>query len=60
VVFVRREGSNQEVEVPVDRSTMIHPGDVVKVHNTFFSDVTNWLSPFSGVAGGAATAAVLQ
>lgn len=60
VVFVRREGSNEEVEVPVDRSTMIQPGDVIKVHNTLFSDFTNWLAPLSGVAGSAATAAILQ
>ena len=60
VVFVRREGSNQEVEVPVDRSTLIYPGDVVKVHNTIFSDAVNFLSPFSGVAASAATAAVIQ
>ncbi|HEY4078561.1 MAG TPA: polysaccharide biosynthesis/export family protein [Rhizomicrobium sp.] len=60
VVFVRREGSNQEVEVPVDRSTLIYPGDVVKVHNTIFADAVNFLSPFSGVAASAATAAVIQ
>jgi polysaccharide export outer membrane protein len=60
VVFVRREGSNEEVEVPVDRTTMIHPGDVLKVHNTIFSDVTNWIAPLSGVAASAATAAIVQ
>jgi polysaccharide export outer membrane protein len=60
VVFIRREGSNQEIEVPADRSTDIHPGDVVKVHTTFFADVANLLSPFSGVAATAATAAVIQ
>jgi polysaccharide export outer membrane protein len=60
VVFIRREGSNEETEVPVDRTTAIHPGDVLKVHNTFFSDAMTFLSPFSGVAASAATAAVLQ
>lgn len=60
VVFVRREGSNQEEEVPVDRSTPIYPGDVIKVHNTLFADITNWLSPFSGAAAAAATAAIIQ
>jgi hypothetical protein len=60
VVFIRREGSNQEVEVPVDRTTQVYPGDVIKVHTTIFSDITNWLSPFSGVAASAATAAVIQ
>jgi protein involved in polysaccharide export with SLBB domain len=60
VVFVRREGSNAEDEVPADRTTQIHPGDVVKVHTTFFSDAVSLLSPFSGVAASAATAAVIQ
>jgi polysaccharide export outer membrane protein len=60
VIFVRREGSTKEEELPVDQTTLIYPGDVVKVHTTFFADVTNWLSPFSGVAGAAATAAIIQ
>jgi protein involved in polysaccharide export with SLBB domain len=60
VVFVRREGSNQEVEMPADRTTQIYPGDVVKVHNTFFTDAMNLFAPFSGVAASAATAAVIQ
>jgi len=60
VIFVRHEGSNKEEQVPADQATVIHPGDVIKVHTTFFADVTNWLSPFSGVAGAAATAAIIQ
>jgi polysaccharide export outer membrane protein len=60
VVFIRREGSNEEVEVPADRTTDIRPGDVVKVHTTFFADAVNFLSPFSGAAASAATAAVIQ
>ena len=60
VVFIRREGSNEEIEVPADRTTAIRPGDVVKVHTTIFSDAMNLLSPFSGVAASAATAAVIQ
>jgi protein involved in polysaccharide export with SLBB domain len=60
VVFIRREGSNKEDEVPVDRTTTIRPGDVVKVHNTIFSEAVGFLSPFSGVAASAATAAVLH
>jgi polysaccharide export outer membrane protein len=59
-IFLRREGSNEEVEVPVDRTTEIRPGDVVKVHNTLFSDITSWISPISGVAASAATAAIIQ
>jgi polysaccharide export outer membrane protein len=60
VVFVRREGSNAEAEVPADRTTEIHPGDVVKVHNTFLTDAMTLFAPFSGVAASAATAAVIQ
>ena len=60
VGFIRREGSNEEIEVPADRTTDIRPGDVVKVHTTIFSDAMNLLSPFSGVAASAATAAVIQ
>jgi polysaccharide export outer membrane protein len=60
VVFVRREGSNREEELPADRTTQIYPGDVVRVHNTFFTDAMNLLAPFSGVAASAATAAVIQ
>ena len=60
VIFVRREGSNEEEEVPTDRTTPIYPGDVIKVHNTLFSDVTSWLSPLTGVAASAATAAIIQ
>jgi len=60
VVFIRREGSNQEIEVPADRTTDVRPGDVVKVHTTFFADAVSFLSPFSGAATSAATAAVIQ
>jgi polysaccharide export outer membrane protein len=59
VVFIRREASNKEDEVPVDRTTPIYPGDVIKVHTTIFSDLTTWLSPFSGAAASAATAAII-
>jgi protein involved in polysaccharide export with SLBB domain len=58
VVFVRREGSNQEVELATDRTTDIRPGDVVKVHNTLFSEAMNFLSPMSGAIIVAASAAV--
>ena len=60
VVFIRREDSNKEEEVPVDRTTPVYPGDVVKVHTTIFSDAVQLLSPFSGAAASAATAAVIQ
>lgn len=60
VVFIRREGSNREEQLPVDRSTAIYPGDVIKVHNTIFSELTNLFAPLTGVAASAATAAVIQ
>lgn len=53
-IFIRREGSNEEVSVPVDRTTQIYPGDVIKVHNTVFYDAMSWLSPLSGPAFAAA------
>jgi protein involved in polysaccharide export with SLBB domain len=60
VVFVRREGSNQEVEIPADRTSAIYPGDVVRVHNTIFTDAMNLFQPFTSIAASAATAAVIQ
>ncbi len=60
VVFVRRAGSNEEVELPTDRSTAIYPGDVVKIHNTFFSDAMNLFAPLTGVAGVAALATTIH
>ena len=60
VIFIRREGSNEEIEARADRTTDIRPGDVVKVHTTIFSDAVSLLAPFSGVAASAATASVIQ
>ena len=60
VIFVRREGSNSEVEMPTDRSTPIYPGDVIRVHNTFFSDAMSLFSPLTGVAGAAALATTIH
>jgi protein involved in polysaccharide export with SLBB domain len=57
-VYVRREGSNQEIEMPTDRTTAIHPGDVVRVHNTIFSEAMSLFSPLTGVAGIAAAATI--
>jgi polysaccharide export outer membrane protein len=58
VIFVRREGSNKEEEMPVDRTTQIYPGDMIRVHNTFFSDAMTLLSPLSGPASIAAAATI--
>ena len=51
VVFIRREGSNEEEEVPVDRTTTIRPGDVLKVHTTFFSDAMSFCRALLGRGG---------
>jgi polysaccharide export outer membrane protein len=58
VVYIRREGSNQEVRMATDRSTQIYPGDVVRVNNTVFSDAMSWLSPLAGPLSIAAAAAI--
>jgi len=58
VVYIRREGSNQEVRMATDRATQIYPGDVVRVNNTVFSDAMSWLSPLSGPLSIAAAAAI--
>lgn len=57
-IYVRREGSNEEVALPTDRTTQIYPGDVIRVHNTIFYDAMSWLSPLSAPASVAAAAAV--
>jgi polysaccharide export outer membrane protein len=58
VVYIRREGTNQEVRMDTDRSTQIYPGDVVRVNNTVFSDAMSWLSPLAGPLSIAAAAAI--
>ncbi len=58
VIYVRREGSNTEVRMPTDRSTLIRPGDVVRVNNTFFADAMSLLGPLSTPLSIAAAAAI--
>jgi polysaccharide export outer membrane protein len=58
VIYVRREGSNTEERLPVDRTTMIHPGDVVRVNTTFFADAMQLLNPLATPLSIAAAAAV--
>jgi polysaccharide export outer membrane protein len=58
VIYIRREGSNQEVRMGTDRATQIYPGDVVRVNNTVFSDAMSWLAPLSGPLSIAAAAAI--
>jgi polysaccharide export outer membrane protein len=58
VVYIRREGTNQEVRMTTDRATQIYPGDVVRVNNTVFSDAMSWLAPLAGPLSIAAAAAI--
>lgn len=57
-IYIRREGSNNEVKMPVDRSTSIRPGDVVRVNTTMFADVMQLINPLSTPLSIAAAAAV--
>jgi polysaccharide export outer membrane protein len=58
VVYIRREGTNDEVRMTTDRATQIYPGDVVRVNNTVFSDAMSWLAPLAGPLSIAAAAAI--
>lgn len=35
-VYIRRSGSNKEVEYPADQTTKVNPGDIVRVSERFF------------------------
>ena len=60
VVFIRREGTNKEEQMPTDRTTAVYPGDVIRVHFTFLSDAMSVFSPLVGVAGAAAVATTIH
>ena len=60
VVFIRREATNKEEEMPTDRTTAVYPGDVIRVHFTFLSDAMSVFSPLTGVAGAAAVATTIH
>jgi protein involved in polysaccharide export with SLBB domain len=49
-IFVRHEGSTNEIEAPASQVTMIRPGDVVRVKNTLFWDAMSVFSPLAGPA----------
>lgn len=57
-IYIRREGSNTEVKMPVDRSTQIRPGDVVRVNTTLFADAMQLMTPLSTPLSIAAAAAI--
>jgi polysaccharide export outer membrane protein len=49
-VYVRRNGTTKEQEVPADQTTRIYPGDVVRVSQTTFWKVVTVLSPVAQAA----------
>ena len=49
-VYVRRNGTTKEQEVPADQTTHIYPGDVVRVSQTTFWKVVTVLSPVAQAA----------
>ena len=55
VVYVRHEGATEEERMPADQSTVIRPGDVVRVDTTVFWDAISLISPLSGFAAIAGT-----
>ncbi len=57
-IYIRRESSNTEVRMPVDRSTQILPGDVVRVNTTLFADAMQLMNPLSTPLSIAAAAAI--
>jgi protein involved in polysaccharide export with SLBB domain len=57
-VYVRRNGTAKETEVPADQTTQIYPGDVVRVSQTTFWQVVNVLSPVAQAAAPVAYLAV--
>lgn len=57
-IYIRREASNIEVKMPVDRSTLIRPGDVVRVNTTLFADAMQLMNPLSTPLSIAAAAAI--
>ena len=55
-VYVRHEGSVDEVELPAGQMTRIWPGDVVRVKDTLFWDAMSIFTPLAGPAALAAAA----
>ncbi len=50
VVYVRHQGENIETTLAANESTMIRPGDVVRVDSTTFWDMMDVLTPLTGVS----------
>ncbi len=50
VIYVRHQGENVERRLAANESTIIRPGDVVRVDSTAFWDVLDVLAPLAGVS----------
>jgi polysaccharide export outer membrane protein len=48
-VYIRHEGETEERQFPVDASTKIHPGDVVRVPQTAFWAAITFAGPISAI-----------
>jgi protein involved in polysaccharide export with SLBB domain len=49
-IYLRRSGEAQEERLPADQSTLIKPGDVVRVPPSFFWSFVNVASPLAAIA----------
>lgn len=49
-LHIRHEGEVKELDVPADETVKIRPGDVVRVDQTAFWEVSSWLSPATSIA----------
>jgi protein involved in polysaccharide export with SLBB domain len=49
-VHIRHQGEVKEYDVALDETVRIRPGDVVRVDQTVFWDVSSWLAPASSIA----------
>jgi protein involved in polysaccharide export with SLBB domain len=48
-VYVRRDGQKDEIELPADATTKIHPGDVIRVPPTAFWAAITFAGPLSAI-----------
>ena len=49
-IYIRRNGSAKEEELPADQMTRIYPGDVVRIPESAFWTVMSVAGPLAGVA----------
>jgi polysaccharide export outer membrane protein len=49
-VHIRHQGEVKEYDLALDETVRIRPGDVVRVDQTVFWDVSSWLAPASSIA----------